>query len=95
VIHQESFNGISTMPVSAADDDDGVPARGPVVTKLDYAGSPTNGHMDVAGRLVVATAQYTPEGVYALHALLFEHHYDFRLFLDQARLRFGWMVAYK
>jgi len=66
---QNSFNGIATLPVPSADDDNSVGgfASSPIVTKLDYAGSPANGHMNVAGRLVVATSQYTAEGDRCVH----------------------------
>lgn len=59
---QESFNGIATLPVAAADDDGAPAAESPIVTKLDYAGSPSNGHMNVHGRLVVAASLYTTAG---------------------------------
>ena len=59
---QNSFNGIATLPVVTADDDAGFASASPVVTKLDYAGSAANGHMDIKERLVVASSQYSAGG---------------------------------
>lgn len=56
--------------MSTADDDDASGSKAtPIVTKLDYAGSPANGHTDIIGRLVVAASMYTTEGANARHVL--------------------------
>ena len=60
-----SCNGISTLTASGeTDDDDGgnVAAGAPIVTTLDYAGSPAYGHANIRGRVVVAGSVYTAAG---------------------------------
>lgn len=64
VFFTDSFNGIATLPAqSNTDDDDHHAEPGtPIVTKLDYAGSPANGHLNIRGRIVAAMSQYTSSG---------------------------------
>ena len=60
-----SCNGISTLTApGAADDDDGgnVASGAPIVTTLDFAGSPAYGHANIRGRAVVASSVYTAAG---------------------------------
>jgi hypothetical protein len=65
VFFSTSYNGIATLPqpASAVDDDDHHSGVGtPIVTKLDYAGSPAMGHVNIRGRLVFASSLYTAAG---------------------------------
>ena len=60
-----SFNGISTLTApDATDDDDGgnVAAGAPIVTTLDFVGSPAYGHANIRGRAIVAASVYTESG---------------------------------
>ena len=48
--------------MNAAYNDNGDLSLSPMVTKLDYAGSASNGHMNIAGRLVAAASLYNSAG---------------------------------
>jgi len=70
VFFSASYNGIATLPqpASAVDDDDHRAQAGtPIVTKLDFAGSPSNGHVNIRGRLVTAASLYTATGPSAFY----------------------------
>ena len=60
----ESCNGIGTLTAhGAADDDDGAAGKGsPIVTILDFEGSPAYGHSNIRGRAIVAASVYAADG---------------------------------